>query len=85
MGMLVLKKQLPPRPAEFIPDHSEHGDILWAALTQCWSPEPASRPTAAEVRDMVGCSIFFYRLLYTNLPYVVLSDKGRDAIGVVEA
>jgi hypothetical protein len=51
--IVVVKKETPKRPEEYIPTGTQHGDILWDLLTQCWSNNPRDRPTAAAVSDQV--------------------------------
>ncbi|KAF8594712.1 kinase-like protein [Ceratobasidium sp. AG-I] len=53
MGLVMFQKELPPRPLDLIPKGSEHGDALWATLTQCWSHDPESRPSAAAIGHMI--------------------------------
>ncbi|THH31371.1 hypothetical protein EUX98_g2806 [Antrodiella citrinella] len=43
----VMDKQIPPRPR--LPDGGEIADELWSLICNCWSHEPAERPTMTEV------------------------------------
>ncbi|KAG9090439.1 hypothetical protein FRC06_001084, partial [Ceratobasidium sp. 370] len=46
-------KRLPKRPEEHIPSTTAHGNVLWWMLLQCWASDPMSRPTAAQVQQVM--------------------------------
>ncbi|KAF8603654.1 kinase-like protein [Ceratobasidium sp. AG-I] len=50
---VLVKRQLPTRPNEYIPSQSRKGNDLWAMLERCWSYEPSARPEIYEVRDFM--------------------------------
>lgn len=80
MGLVMMKKELPTRPLEVIPNDSMDGDTLWKALTQCWRPVPKLRPSAVEFRTVVSnpsTSIFVYLFFFGNL-----IDKDHHTRGV---
>ncbi|KAF8601108.1 hypothetical protein BDV93DRAFT_510375 [Ceratobasidium sp. AG-I] len=52
MGLVMIRKQLPPRPVDLISEDSNHGRKLWKILEQCWSHNPELRPGVAAVRDV---------------------------------
>ncbi|KAG9087072.1 hypothetical protein FRC06_002750 [Ceratobasidium sp. 370] len=49
----VMTRKTPARPEDDIPSNSQHGDILWSLLKKCWNPEPAERPSAAQVAEVM--------------------------------
>ncbi|KAG8709376.1 hypothetical protein FRC09_000701 [Ceratobasidium sp. 395] len=49
----ILKSEHPKRPETHIPSTSEHGDMLWSLLEDCWMADSAMRPVAMTVRDKV--------------------------------
>ncbi|KAG8793927.1 hypothetical protein FRC12_001151 [Ceratobasidium sp. 428] len=50
---VLLQKELPERPHQYIPSNSEHGETLWSLLKRCWAYEPRDRPSASQVKDMM--------------------------------
>ncbi|KAG8703449.1 hypothetical protein FRC08_002839 [Ceratobasidium sp. 394] len=50
----ISDKRLPKRPEEHIPSTTAHGNILWWMLLQCWATDPKSRPTAAQVQQVMA-------------------------------
>ncbi|QRV73432.1 Serine/threonine-protein kinase [Ceratobasidium sp. AG-Ba] len=53
IAAIVTKNLTPDRPEEAIPVGNERSDRLWKLLGQCWSSEPAERPSADEVAEMM--------------------------------
>lgn len=51
---VVVRRELPGRPEEYIPTNSEDGNKLWGLLVTCWSFEPEERPSAAVVAQTVS-------------------------------
>ncbi|KAG9125406.1 hypothetical protein FRC07_007726 [Ceratobasidium sp. 392] len=49
----IIKGGLPDRPREQISSRSEHGNMLWSLLEDCWAFEPGMRPGAHTVKDEV--------------------------------
>ncbi|CAE6399768.1 unnamed protein product [Rhizoctonia solani] len=54
---VVMKKESPPRP-ETLPKGHEHNDKLWELLVRCWSFEPAARPSATEIVEILRATPF---------------------------
>ncbi|ELU39092.1 protein tyrosine kinase domain-containing protein [Rhizoctonia solani AG-1 IA] len=50
--MKVMNQSLPSRPRDHIPD-TPGGNALWNLMCTCWSFNPANRPSAAHVRDVI--------------------------------
>ncbi|KAG8712646.1 hypothetical protein FRC09_019620 [Ceratobasidium sp. 395] len=50
---VVVKKELPPRPEDYIPSNSPQGDTLWSLLVECWAYDSNNRPIAADVRNIM--------------------------------
>ncbi|KAG9079214.1 hypothetical protein FS749_008724 [Ceratobasidium sp. UAMH 11750] len=42
--------KIPERPEELDLMDRGKSDVLWKAMSRCWSHEPAERPSAFEVR-----------------------------------
>jgi hypothetical protein len=57
MVAIAVRKEVPPRPEEFFPSHSDHANRVWATISRCWSAEPENRPQVSEVRDIVSTSL----------------------------
>ncbi|KAG8766044.1 hypothetical protein FRC12_007115 [Ceratobasidium sp. 428] len=48
---VMVKKEVPKRPEDYIPSSSLKGDVLWTLLTSCWEHDPGKRPMAAQVAE----------------------------------
>ncbi|CUA71139.1 Abelson tyrosine-protein kinase 2 [Rhizoctonia solani] len=48
----IMNREVPSRPRDAIPD-TYVGNALWDALCTCWSFEPAGRPSARQILDMM--------------------------------
>ncbi|QRV98495.1 Serine/threonine-protein kinase [Ceratobasidium sp. AG-Ba] len=53
MIVVTVEKEYPTRPEEHIPLNSRHGDALWQLLKRCWAHNPAERPQACQVAEIV--------------------------------
>ncbi|KAG9125982.1 hypothetical protein FRC07_005362 [Ceratobasidium sp. 392] len=54
LGMAVaIKNEIPKRPEEHIPLHSQRGEVLWSLLKSCWEFEPEKRPDAGSVTEIM--------------------------------
>ncbi|KAG8692212.1 hypothetical protein FRC08_009934 [Ceratobasidium sp. 394] len=49
----IIEKKHPERPQSYIPYNSEQGATLWLLLERCWAYEPADRPGAGQVKEMM--------------------------------
>jgi hypothetical protein len=54
MYAVAEQMQTPSRPDNFISVKNGYDNILWSLLESCWAYEPAARPTASAVRDIVS-------------------------------
>ncbi|KAG8785536.1 hypothetical protein FRC12_017464, partial [Ceratobasidium sp. 428] len=50
---VAVKKELPPRPEDYIPSNSPQGDTLWSLLVECWAYDSNNRPIAANVGNIM--------------------------------
>jgi hypothetical protein len=51
---VLVKRELPTRPIEYMPISSQRANDLWRMLERCWSYEPVDRPGICELRDFVS-------------------------------
>jgi hypothetical protein len=54
MYAVAEQMQTPDRPDSFISVKSGYDNILWSLLDSCWAYDPAARPSAGAVRDIVS-------------------------------
>ncbi|KAG9112792.1 hypothetical protein FRC07_007871, partial [Ceratobasidium sp. 392] len=47
---VVVKRELPTRPAEYLPGDNEQANELWDMLERCWSYNPEDRPSIHELQ-----------------------------------
>ncbi|KAG8704892.1 homeodomain transcription factor ste12 [Ceratobasidium sp. 394] len=50
---VLFNQRHPKRQEEHIPTTIQ-GNLLWSTLSECWAFDPKSRPTAAQVQDMMA-------------------------------
>lgn len=81
MWLVMMKKELPPRPRESIHSNSMDGNLLWAALTLCWRPDDKLRPSAAGFMTMVS-DIDMVLLPHTYFPLPCYQIKGITRTGL---
>ncbi|KAG9092271.1 hypothetical protein FS749_015866 [Ceratobasidium sp. UAMH 11750] len=51
---LLVDKENPKRPEENVTSNSQHGNILWSLLQDCWEYEPEKRTSATQVAKIMG-------------------------------
>ncbi|CAE6457089.1 unnamed protein product [Rhizoctonia solani] len=44
--------EIPQRPEDSIPE-TDAGEVIWDILCKCWSSDPADRPSAANVSQVM--------------------------------
>jgi hypothetical protein len=55
---VLVKRELPTRPIEYLPTNNQRANDLWQMLERCWSYEPVDRPKICELRDFVSiCTV----------------------------
>ncbi|KEP47505.1 kinase domain protein [Rhizoctonia solani 123E] len=62
---------LPQRPEDSIPQ-TDAGEVIWDVLCKCWSSDPAYRPSAVDVSQIVSCEYLYSRTFQTKLSPVNL-------------
>ncbi|KAG8734736.1 hypothetical protein FRC12_018407 [Ceratobasidium sp. 428] len=51
LSAVTIRKEIPPRPQEYIPSDSQQGDLLWLLLKRCWANNPDDRPDSSEIAE----------------------------------
>ncbi|QRV99617.1 glycoside hydrolase family 3 protein [Ceratobasidium sp. AG-Ba] len=54
MMAVVIKKERPARPLDYIPIYSSHGNHLWALLNGCWDHDPTKRPRVTKAHEVIS-------------------------------